>query len=96
MANELTPLAIQTGYRGVFKTGRLCEAFCPVGFYTRLNVQREIHQILAADTTPSFTYLQDLPYATEKIKVDTGLTKFLHITDVHLDLNYTVNSSVVC
>jgi len=38
VAEELTPLAIKMGVRGVLKTGSLCESFCPKGFYTRLSL----------------------------------------------------------
>jgi hypothetical protein len=40
VSKELTPLAITMGVRAVIKTGRVCEYFCPKGFYSRLNLTK--------------------------------------------------------
>ena len=40
--------------------------------------------------------LEQLSVQTQTLKVGNGKTKLMHMTDVHLDLNYTANSSVIC
>ena len=84
------------GVRAVIKTGRICELVCPVGFYTQLDLQKEITSIINGHFASNFEHLDELPFTSQTLKVNKGLTKLLHITDVHLDLNYTVNSSIVC
>jgi hypothetical protein len=92
----LTPLAIEMGVRGVVKTGRICAYFCPEGFYTRLDLDKEVERIISGTEEESFPHLMSLPVQSDALRVDLGKTKLLHMTDVHLDLNYTVNASIVC
>lgn len=40
--------------------------------------------------------LEQLSVQTQNLKVGNGKTKLMHMTDVHLDLNYTENASVIC
>lgn len=46
VSKELTPLALTMGVRGVIKTGRLCEFMCPDGFYKKLDLDKEIKNII--------------------------------------------------
>lgn len=96
VSEELTPLAITMGVRGVVKTGRICEFFCPEGFYKKLDLEKEVEKIISDNSETTFTHLSGLPVTSDSLKVNLGKTKLLHMTDVHLDLNYTVNSSIVC
>jgi sphingomyelin phosphodiesterase len=84
------------GFRGILKTGKLCQSFCPKGFYTRLNLQAEIDNLINDRPLEVFEYIEELPYESQEIKINKGNTKLLHLTDIHLDLNYTANSSTVC
>ena len=83
------------GVRGVIKTGRLCEFVCPSGFYKKLNLTKEVENIMSGHED-SLSHLSELPIKTEKLKINNGKTRLLHMTDVHLDLNYTANASIVC
>ncbi len=62
VAHELTPLAITMGFRGILKTGKLCESFCPKGFYTKLDLDREIDNIIKGNSIEIFEYINELPY----------------------------------
>jgi hypothetical protein len=84
------------GFRGILKTGKLCKSFCPKGFYTKLNLQEEINNIINEKPIEVFEYVNELSYETQKIQINKGNTKLLHLTDIHLDLNYTANSSIIC
>jgi len=46
VSDELTPLAIKMGVRGVLKTGRMCEWACPAGFYSPLDIDAEVKKII--------------------------------------------------
>ena len=84
---------MQVGVRAMLKTGRICESFCPAGFYTRLDLQAEVQAILSGKDE-AFSYLQELAVPQSSLKVDQGQTKLLHMTDIHLDLNYTARASI--
>ncbi len=82
------------GVRGVLKTGRMCEWACPASFYSPLNIDAEVKKIIESRET--FENIALLPYQSEQLKVNRGSTKILHISDIHLDLNYTAGASTLC
>lgn len=89
-------MAIKVGVRAVVKTGPICQSFCPTGFYTRLDLSSEVEKIISKTKLNDLANLQPLPVQQHLIKVDRGTTRLLHMTDIHLDLNYTEKASIIC
>jgi hypothetical protein len=74
----------------------MCEFLCPAGFYVPLDLQKEVDAIIEGIELGDFPHLEELPVQTQTLSINNGKTKLMHMTDIHLDLNYTTNASIVC
>ena len=94
---EMTPIVMKTLFEGFVSSGYLCShlGMCADPKYTLLNYQDYVDNVLKTKPAEldSNDYINKM-YAN--ISPDDETVKILHLTDPHIDFNYTVGSNAKC
>lgn len=98
MGEEIAPLAISNFISNRISAWKACSTFCDTT-QLKYNINMELDRILSNNSNPSnhilnltSSYIQT---STFQVKSKSTIN-LMQVSDIHLDINYALNSSIYC